>query len=486
MAHPNPRILIPIALLTAFGVGGWYIERQRARDRSTLSGFFESQPVQVASRIGGRVAAIKVREGDSVKNGALLVTLEARANQADTAAREAQADQARAAAAEARNGPRYEEIRRQEAAVAEAQANLAKLQNGSRPEEIKAARARLEQARTQVRKLKAGARPEEIAGARAGEQTAKAKLAQAERGLTPEERAQVRARYESAAATERLAAIELSRTEGLVREGADSQQHLDRVRADLQTAQARTNEMREALRRADLGTPQEELNQAREAYLQAKAALDLVLAGPRREDVEAARQEAVAARENLQLLVKGARPEDIRAAEEKVRQAQATLDELRSGSRREQIAQARAAARAAEAQVRGSRANLSERELHAPQAGIIERILITEGDLVQPGTPVLRIAVPDDIWIRVYVPESSLARVNPGTEAILHIDGLPQNVDAVVESVATRGEYTPANLQTPDERGKQVFAVRLRLVKPDPRVKAGMFATVKRLGDQTW
>jgi HlyD family secretion protein len=51
-----------------------------------------------------------------------------------------------------------------------------------------------------------------------------------------------------------------------------------------------------------------------------------------------------------------------------------------------------------------------------------------------------------------------------------------------VESIATRGEFTPANLQTPDERGKQVFGVRLRLKTTDKNVKAGMYSTVKRMG----
>jgi HlyD family secretion protein len=51
-------------------------------------------------------------------------------------------------------------------------------------------------------------------------------------------------------------------------------------------------------------------------------------------------------------------------------------------------------------------------------------------------------------------------------------------VSAEVESVASRGEFTPANLQTPEERGKQVFGIRLRLKQPDARVKAGMYATV--------
>ena len=65
------------------------------------------------------------------------------------------------------------------------------------------------------------------------------------------------------------------------------------------------------------------------------------------------------------------------------------------------------------------------------------------------------------------------------------MDGIPVPLPVVVESVATQGEFTPANLQTPEERGKQVFAVRLRLSPPDPRVKAGMFATATRIGGWT-
>ena len=486
MAKPNPRALIPIGLVAALLAGGWYVEHQRARERSSLSGFFESRPTQVASRIGGRVSAIKVREGDAVKAGDLLIVLETKPASAETDAKEAQANQARAMAADLRNGPRPEEIRRQEAAVAEATANLERLRNGSRPEEVAAARARADQAQAQYRKVKAGARPQEIAGVRAAERAAYARLQQARRGLTPEERAQARARAEAARYAESLAAKDQERMEYLVREGAESQQRLDRTRTDLQIAHARTTEIQEALNRAEAGTPREELDQSNEAYRQAKAALDLVLAGSRKEDVEAARAEAAAMVDNFKLLQRGSRQEDIRAADARVRSARAQLDEMRAGSRKEQIAAARAGARAAEAQVRAAKANLSEREIRAPQPGVVERVLIAAGDLVHAESPVMRLASQDDIWLRVYMPETGLARVKIGTEATLRIDGVSDEIPAVVDSIAARGEFTPANLQTPDERGKQVFGVRLRLVKPNPNVKAGMFATVRRLGDQAW
>ncbi|HLJ54414.1 MAG TPA: HlyD family efflux transporter periplasmic adaptor subunit [Chthonomonadaceae bacterium] len=486
MPAPNLRFLIPVAIVAALGVGGWYVERQRARERSTLSGFFESQPTEIASRIAGRVAAIKVREGDAVRQGDLILALEARPAEADRDAAAARADQAKAAAEQAQNGPRIQEIEAQAAAVAEARAALEKLRHGSRKEDIAVARARVDQAAAEYRKALAGPRPQEIAEARAAERAAASRLAQSERGLTPEERAEFRARYDAAAAAENLATIEYNRTRSLYLQDADSRQHLDRVRSDLQTAHARTAEAQEALKRAELGTPKEELDQAREGYRQARAALDLALAGTRREDIQSARGALAAARQQLALLANGSRPEDIQAAEAHLGQAQAKLDELRAGSRREEIAAARDAARAAAAQARSARIDAGEREVRAPRAGTIERILVADGDLVRAETPVARLASQSDIWIRVYVPESSLARVRVGAPAALRVDGIASDVPAVVESIATQGEFTPVNLQTPDERGKQVFAARLRLVKADPAIRAGMFATVRSLGGVAW
>ena len=76
--------------------------------------------------------------------------------------------------------------------------------------------------------------------------------------------------------------------------------------------------------------------------------------------------------------------------------------------------------------------------------------------------------------MRVYVPESRLARFSVGSDAVpLRIDGISEPVPPWWRASPPRGEFTPANLQTPEERGKQVFGVRLRLKQPDARVKAG-------------
>ncbi len=256
MRKIKPQMLIPVALLVAFGGVGWYVDKQRAKERSTLSGYFESRPTEISSRIGGRIARILVNEGDEVHKGQALIDLDATPARDETLAKEAQAEQARQQLREVKNGPRPEEIRKQEAAVAEASANLARLRNGPLPEDIDQARAHLRQAEAQYQKAQAGPRPQEIAEARAAERNARAHLAQMQRGLTPEEKAEAKARLDAAAAQERLARSDAQRYQTLYEGDAISRQQYDQSLSNVQQAVARRQELEEAWRRAEEGTPQ--------------------------------------------------------------------------------------------------------------------------------------------------------------------------------------------------------------------------------------
>lgn len=478
---PKPIVVAPI-LLAALLAGGYLIDKSRERQRSALSGFFECQPTKVASRVAGRVSQIVAREGDAVKKGDVLIVLEASPSESDALAKKALASQAESALAEAANGSRQEDIARQKAAVQEAEATLKKLRNGPLPEEIRAARLKLAQAQLRYAKAKQGARPEEIAQAKAAERQMKAKLAQAERGLTSEEKAQAKARLDAAVSAERLAQASFDRQNNLLKDGAISKQAWDQAQSNLEAAQAKKREVQEAYNRAKEGTPNEELDQAREAYKQAQANLNLVLAGTRNEDLEAARADVAIAHESLRLLTNGTRAEDIEAAAARLDQARSALDLLRNGTRKERLDQAKDAAEAAKQQSKSADLTVKEKTILAPCDGIVERIVVSEGDLVSAGIAVAQISNPADMWLKVYVPEARIAQVTVGDEADLYIDGLNEPVKGRVDQVASRGEFTPANLQTPDERGKQVFAVKIRLKQPDPRIKQGMYASVRRVG----
>lgn len=478
----NKRVIaIPVVLAVIFGYGYW-VDRTRAERQSNLSGFFENQPTMAASRLGGRVTRILVREGDLVKKGQRLVELEDPSFEATTRASQHQAEQSRQAYLEAIKGPREEEIQQAQATLEEAQANLDRVLRGPRPEEIEAATHKVAASRMQLLKLQRGLRPEEIRSAEAAVEAARASLSLAEAGMTTEERNQLRARLSSAAANHELQQKELARVRKLVEEGALARARLDSAVTAERQAQAAEQDAQEALQRAEAGTRPEEIERLRAAYEQARAQLRLAQNGSRKEDIEIARQQLGADQANLELLRNGSRPEDIEAARSRVRQARAVLDELKRGTRPEDVRQAKAIADAATSVAKGNAKRLEERMVFAPFTGTVDRVLVADGDVLAAGAPVLRLSQADDIWLRVYIPERELSKVKIGDSSTLAIDGISEPVEATVISIASRGEFTPANLQAPEERGKQVFEVRIRLAKADLRVKAGMYATVKRVG----
>lgn len=424
------RRLLPLFLVALIAGVGVYIGRQRDAQRSQLSGFFESQPISVSSRTAGRVLRISAVEGATVKAGELLLELDAAPARAEADALEAQAQQVQARFRELKAGPRQEDVRRQQAVVRELQAQLERVRNGSRQSEIDAARARYEEARAAYERAQNGSRREDVARLEAALEETRARL--------------------------RFAGAELKRQEFLYENEAISRQTFDKARQDYEVALAAAR-------------------QAEQAHLLSRR-------GSRSEDISAARAAMDAAEAQYRQVAEGSRPEDVAAAQARVDQAQAQLDSLLAGTRSEELEQAAAALRSARMSARSRRENVEEFKVRAPRAGRVERVLVAAGDLVQANAPLIRMADPNDLWLRVYLPEDKLALVSVGDAALIHVDGFASPVDGIVESIATQGEFTPANLQTPEDRGRQVFAVRLRLAKPQPAVKAGMFATVRRIG----
>jgi multidrug resistance efflux pump len=425
----SARLAVIALVVLGLGIATWYVSAQRTKEHSALSGFFESQPTDVAARITGKVAEIRVAEGDTVHRGETIVVLDASPSVHDLAAKAAAVAQAQDVLREALNGPRAQDIEQREDVVEQDRAILDKLLNGSRPQEIAQARA---------------------SAAAAWESYAAAK-----RGPTDEEKAEARAKLDSAVAQEQLARQDADRYTRLYSVDAVTKQQFDDADENLKQASANRRDAEAALKRDLLGTPAEELAESRQQYGEARAALDLALAG--------------------------SREEDIRSARATLAQAQAALSEIRAGTRPEEIAADRAAVAQAEENEASLKTDIADAAVKAPFDGTIDSVPVSQGDLISTGTPIATMEDPADIWIRVYVPESKIANVAVNSSAELRVDGIDTPVAAHVESIAAHGEFTPANLQTPEERGKQVFAVRLRLNRADSRIKAGMYATVIKI-----
>jgi len=430
----------------------------------STTGVVEAPTVDVSFDQAGRVAVLRVAEGDRVRAGEVLATLDtetqrAGAAQAAAAARAAE-EQARAAAETASSQRGV--LRAQEAAArAEAAAaaeQLRALEAGPRPAEVSIAGSTLARAEALQRDAQAAeqraeaalarqrARTQgEIAQAEAGLAATRARLAQALAGYRTQEIAQAEAELRQAEAERRLAEQDLGRIRGLVEAGAVAQQQLDTAEARAAAARARVESMRARAAMLRSGTRVEEVEAARAEARGAEARLAEARAGDedvraRAEEVRAARArreeaaEAVkTARQQLRLVQEGARAEEKAAARSRLRAAEARAGAARAslegvGSLEAEAAAARATAVSARATAHSAAAVLRQTELRAPFDGQIARKRVEPGQTVAPGAPVYTLVSDDRAWVVAKVDDVDLDKVRLGQELRVTADAYPGRV----------------------------------------------------------
>jgi HlyD family secretion protein len=304
---------------------------------------------------------------------------------------------------------------------------LVELENTDLEPELEQSRARLRHTREALAMMRRGYRVEDVTAARDSAREAQAQLDAAVHGYRPEEIAQARADRDRAAADAKIAEDSLARLEPLIHKDEISRQQYD-------DAVARRDSAKASLRRAE------------SVYEQMR---------------------------------NGSRPEDIAAARARHAAAEANLRRMEAGYRPEEVAQAEADVKQAEGEVAESEARLKEMQVTAPAAAVVEVLDLRPGDLVAANTPLVTLLETGQLYIRVYIPETQLSKIQLGQSAKLFIDSAPgEAFPATVEQINQQAEFLPRNVQTLDERVHQVFGVRLRMDNGAGRLRPGMAADV--------
>jgi multidrug resistance efflux pump len=222
-----------------------------------------------------------------------------------------------------------------------------------------------------------------------------------------------------------------------------------------------------------------------------------LVAGPRPQEIaiaEAELQQAEARLELAQITLNrvepavqqgAARAEELDQANNELKAARATLamrqqnlSLLREGTRKEEIAAAQAQVREDEASAAALRRQIGELAITAPVSGTVEAIELRPGDLIGANAPALSIMDRDNLWIRAYVPENRL-NLSIGQPLQVTVDSFPgRRFNARVSFVARQAEFTPGNVQTPEERSKQVFRIKATFEDGDEVLRPGMSGDV--------
>ncbi len=133
----------------------------------------------------------------------------------------------------------------------------------------------------------------------------------------------------------------------------------------------------------------------------------------------------------------------------------------------------------ARAQLADIEAQIQEMQIVAPTDSILEVLSVKVGDVLAANREVATLILPDRLWVRVYVPEPWLGLIKLNENVRVRVDSYPgRDFSGVVEQINRKAEFTPRNVQTVEDRIKQVFGVKIRLDNKEDALRAGMSADI--------
>jgi HlyD family secretion protein len=445
--HKPPLALRIVVILLVLSTILYYAFRSLADDENgalTASGTIESTQVNIAPELAGRVKDVLVVEGQTVRAGDPLLSLDDSLLSAQRAVSSAQIDSAKAAlntasAAYATAQQQYD-VTLTNAVAQEASTRIADWRT-TKPSQFD-------------QPVWYFSKAERLAAAQAEVDAAAVKLEEARKKLD-----------------------DLQKTEG----GAkflEIEAALNQARLAFQNAKSVYDKTSGASDSQDLrDAAQIVLDDAELALEDAQKAYDDALTSDAADDILEARSNLVIAQEvydtaadNLRALQTGLNSPAVVTAEKALEQAKAVME------------QAQTAVKTAEANLALMDAQMSKLTVYAPMDGVILTRSIEPGEFVQPGAVALTMADLSSLTITVYVPEPRLNEISLGQSASVTIDvasGASPVFDAVIVHIADKAEFTPRNVQTVEGRSSTVFAVKLKVSDPDGKLKIGMPADVE-------
>lgn len=249
------------------------------------------------------------------------------------------------------------------------------------------------------------------------------------------------------------------------------------INAKINQARAGKQMAQSQLDKAENGARPQEIAQAKAAWQANKAASDLaentyqrvnrlyeegLMARQKRDEAYAqflaTQDQTEAARLQYDLALEGARSEDKSAASAQVAQVDAQLDE---------------------ALVAKEEANLK-----SPIAGIVDNVIVSAGEVIGQGVPLLTLVNTDDQWVVLNVTESHLNQFAIGQQFTGSIPALssadkPYKKQFTVYATSTLSDFAtwrPTN--SDDGFDVRTFEVKARPTTPDARIRSGMSVIV--------
>lgn len=250
------------------------------------------------------------------------------------------------------------------------------------------------------------------------------------------------------------------------------------INAKINQAEAGKQMAQSQLDKAENGARPQEIAQAKAAWQANKAASDLaentyqrvnrlyeegLMARQKRDEAYAQylanEDKTEAARLQYDLAMEGARSEDKSAATAQVAQVDAQLDEALAAKK--------------------------EANLKSPIAGIVDNVIVSAGEVIGQGVPLLTLVNTNDQWVvlnvtETYLNQFAIGQQFTGTIPALSSADKPYSKQFTVYATSTLSDFAtwrPTN--NDDGFDVRTFEVKARPSKPDARIRSGMSVIVR-------
>jgi HlyD family secretion protein len=154
---------------------------------------------------------------------------------------------------------------------------------------------------------------------------------------------------------------------------------------------------------------------------------------------------------------------DLRSATARIAADEAALEQAKASlGRPGEITAQTSTVEAAEAALAQARWRLDQRSVVSPVTGVVADVLARAGETLAAGAPVVSLLPPENIFVRFFVPEPSLAHLHVGDTVALLCDNCSADVTGAVSFIAPQAEYTPPFIYSETTRSKFVFLAEAR------------------------
>ena len=267
---------------------------------------------------------------------------------------------------------------------------------------------------------------------------------------------------------------------------------LEQRRADLESYEARLRELKSGSRPQEIEAAKAVVESAQAEYDRARRDWERAQTLFKNDDISTAQYDQYRSRwesaeaalkqskERQELVVEGPRTEQIDAAAAQVQRARALLKMTESNAleikRREQeLAFRRSEIERAKANLGLIETQLADTVAVSPVDGVVLVKSADVGEVIAAGTTVVTVGDIDHPWLRAYINETDLGRVQLGAKARVTTDSFPGKVyEGRVSFISSEAEFTPKQIQTEEERVKLVYRIKIDVANPRRELKSNM------------